>query len=390
MQNIYQQYLDYYNDINSKINSIDQLPYTFRIKPNVITDRLALVNLQKELYPIYVSDVNSTLAQFQQDTANIISQVQTAYNDALSISTTPVVTPSSPVVTPTTPTPVVTPITNVTLPPPTPTGIENSCWYITWTSWTFPIISNVNMINLFVGEFTIQADESVLVGGFGNATNALIDQLVSEATAKGIGVKISLGGGGGSYDNIWNVITADNVQSIANALVTFCQTHKLAGVDFDIEMFTSGTDRTNLQTLCGNLIKLFKLGDPTLQTSLCVNAGFGDSYPWEGCAENIINGTLNNGQTCLDRVYIMSYYNPLPDEQNWILGWYGWLNYNYDFTSSRISVGIDNTDSNAYNISTFAAWAKSNGFGTAYWMYNPATVASSDQSLQTIINSYYG
>jgi len=242
-----------------------------------------------------------------------------------------------------------------------------------------------------VGNISLDDNGNPVIGGFGDATNALMQQLATQAAAANIKIKVSFGGGGGSYDNLWNIITAANVQSIATALVQFCQSLGLSGVDFDIETFADSTDRTALQTLCGNLIQLFKQGDASLETSLCVNAGFGPNFPWQAIAANILNGTLSNGVTALDRVYIMSYYNDIVSEQGWVSGWVGWLSDTYSIPSQRVSVGLDNTDADAYNIGDFAAWAATQQLGTAYWYVNPQTadtLASSQASLNTIATSY--
>lgn len=49
----------------------------------------------------------------------------------------------------------------------------------------------------------------------------------------------------------------------------------------------------------------------------------------------------------VDRLYIMSYYNSLSDEQNWVSGWANWMINNYNFTPAQIRVGLDNTDAHA-------------------------------------------
>ena len=84
----------------------------------------------------------------------------------------------------------------------------------------------------------------------------------------------------------------------------------------------------------------------------------------------------------------MSYYDPLENEKMWVNGWIDWLISKYAFTPARISVGLDDTDAHAYDIGEFSRWAKSKGLSTAYWMYNPSTPTSSDQSLKKIYDNY--
>jgi hypothetical protein len=262
-------------------------------------------------------------------------------------------------------------VTNV----PPSNGIEHSAWYIDWTSWftgpPFVIPKSNNVLNIFVGELMLDSNGNPTLGGFGNLTLAQLDEFTAYCAAQQppIGVKVSIGGSGGMYDNTWDVLTASNVQAFAQGMVNFCHTHGLIGVDFDYEEYAS----TAQETLVGTLIKNFKTIDPKLQTSLCTNAGFGPNYPWQAVVQTILNAaTIAPGNCAVDRLYIMSYYNPIQDEENWILGWANWLEQNYGFTPARVSVGIDDFDASAYDPVAFAAWAASQGFSTAHWAFDPA------------------
>lgn len=275
--------------------------------------------------------------------------------------------------------------TNVTSPPsnvesvtvstPPSNGIEHSAWYIDWTSWftgpPYVIPTANNVLNIFVGELMFDSMGKPTLGGFGNLTLPELDKFTAFCAAQQppIGVKVSIGGSGGMYDNCWNLLTASNVQAFAQGMVDFCHTHGLIGVDFDYEEYASAEQ----ENLVGTLIKNFKMLDPSLQTSLCTNAGFGSNYPWQSVVKIILDAaTIAPGNCAVDRLYIMSYYNPMQDEQNWILGWANWLEQNYGFTPARVSVGIDDFDANAYDPVTFAAWAASMGFSTSHWAFDPA------------------
>jgi len=261
-------------------------------------------------------------------------------------------------------------------PPPPPVGgsIEHSVWYIDWTSWfpgpTFVLPSGVNMINVFVGTMTTGMDGQPTLDGFGNLTPEL-SAFTAYCAAQNppIAVKVSIGGSGGMYDRCWDFLTSDNIQSVAQGMVNFCHAHGLVGVDFDYEEYAS----TDQEHLVGLLIKAFKILDPNLQTSLCTNAGFGPNFPWQQVVQTILDAaTVAPGHNAVDRMYIMSYYNPMSDEQNWILGWASWLEATYGFTPARVSVGIDDFDAHAYDPVAFAAWAASMGFSTAHWAFDPA------------------
>src|SRR5580692_2520842 len=48
-------------------------------------------------------------------------------------------------------------------------AIENGTWYIDWETWDYPIPEGVNMVNIFVGQFTM-VDGKATMNGFGNFT----------------------------------------------------------------------------------------------------------------------------------------------------------------------------------------------------------------------------
>lgn len=90
----------------------------------------------------------------------------------------------------------------------------------------------------------------------------------------------------------------------------------------------------------------------------------------------------------VDRLYVMSYYDPIENEKGWLLGWYEWLKTTYNFQAYQLSVGIDDKDAHAYDIQDMAAFAAQHGFSTGYWEFDPAREADSNASTEAILNAY--
>lgn len=263
-----------------------------------------------------------------------------------------------------------TTVSQITPPPPVG-AIEHSAWYIDWTSWftgAFVIPSSNNMLNVFVGTLMFDANNNPTIGGFGNMTDAELTSFTSFCHSQNppIKVKASIGGGGGSYDNCWDLLTTANVQAFAQGLANYCQAHGLDGIDFDYEEYASAAQETLVGTLILNLKKI----NPNLQTSVCTNAGF---PTWQSVIENIFNAAMiAPGNCAVDRLYIMSYYDPIASEEGWITSWANWVIPTYGFTPARISVGIDDFDAHAYDPVALANWAASQGYSTAHWAFDPA------------------
>ncbi len=399
---IYQQYLTYYADINTKIGAIDALPYNQRILASVQQDRTQLQALQQQLSPIYTSQYNSasaTLASFISAAAPIEAQVTQTYNAAINttVPVSPPVTPP-PVTPPVTPPPVtpVTPVNPVTpAAPPSAMQIQNGTWYLDWTSFNYPIPQGVNAVDIFVGNMSMSPTGTPTIGGFGTLSQnpATLAAFIQGCKAQGITVNISIGGAGGSYDNTWDVLTNSNVQGFANALATFCTSNGISGVDFDCEEFTSPTTNPTQQALVGTLIKDFKTINPNFQTSLDTNAGFGPNFPWQGIVQNIMNAAIYTNPTThqptsgVDRVNIMAYFNSLSDEQGWVTGWATWLKSAYNLGPSQISVGMDPA-AGTYSPTAFAAWAAQQGYSTFLWNFDPNQQAASNASATSILTAY--
>lgn len=265
-------------------------------------------------------------------------------------------------------------------PQPVSGKIENACWYIDWTSWDFPVPEGVNMVNIFVGTLAMLNGKPTL-NGFGNMNLDKFTAFVQACKDKGIPCKASIGGGGGSYDKCWDLLTPSNVDDFAQMLVDFSHTNNLSGIDFDYE--ENGTAAQ--KTLIGKLIASFKTKDSSLQSSLCTNASFAG---WSPGVKLIMDGAIVQGKCLLDRLYIMSYYDPMNSETSWLTQWQQWLKTNYNFDNSQITVGIDDFDAHAYNISDMASWAASQGMSSGYWAFNPATPAQSNASSVKIAQSY--
>jgi len=213
------------------------------------------------------------------------------------------------------------------------------------------------------------------LGGFGTMTETQLDLFTAycRSLSPPIAVKVSIGGSGGQWDRTWDQLTTANTMSYAQGLVDYCHAHGLSGIDFDYEAYTSDAQ----QAIVGTLIKQFKTIDPNMQTSLCSNAGFGGSYPWKDKVQRVLDAATTTSASgvkncAVDKLYIMSYYNPMADEQGWILGWSNWLQTNYGFTPARVSVGIDDFDASAYDPNVFMAWAAQQGFSTGHWAFDPA------------------
>ncbi len=259
--------------------------------------------------------------------------------------------------------------------PPVLSAIEHSVWYIDWTSWftgsPFVIPTDVNMINVFVGKIEYGADGKPTMDGFGTMTSEQLKMFSAYCKAQNppIAVKVSIGGGGGSYDRCWDVLTDSNIQAFAQGMVDFCTANDVVGVDFDYE--AAGSEHQ--QFLVGQLIKAFKTINPNLQTSFCTNAGFGPNYPWQAIVKSVFDAAMIADNNCaVDRLYVMSYYNPIEDEKQWVTGWANWAIGTYGFTPARISVGIDDFDAHAYDPVIFKAWAVTQGYSTAHWAFDPA------------------
>ena len=98
-EEIYNQYVTYYNAINGEINAVDQLPAS----SNNQSVRAQLIALQQQLYPIYQSCYNNgsaTLGTFVADCASIeaeVSQLSASVTSGEPSPVTPPVTNPSPI-----------------------------------------------------------------------------------------------------------------------------------------------------------------------------------------------------------------------------------------------------------------------------------------------------
>ena len=279
--------------------------------------------------------------------------------------------------------PVYNPISAHVSPPAS--AIENAAWEVDWTMHGDDILTNipqgVNTVNVFVGGFDAQnnyqidfrSDLDKLIPPSSHfydpndPTTTYLQKFVAECHRNGIAVKISLGGNSAGWcGHCWDALKIQGIQTCANTLVNFCKTNLLDGVDFEFEEWNQ-PDQAALEQSVGTLIKQVKAQEPTLQTSLCTNASF---PAWQSQMKNILDAAqIASGGSSVDRLYIMSYYDPLQTEEGWVCQWAVWLKANYQFTPAQISVGLDNVDSSANDIKQFAEWAKSEGYSTCYWAW---------------------
>lgn len=263
--------------------------------------------------------------------------------------------------------------------------IENGAWEVDWTMHGDDILANipegVNTVNVFVGGFdsknNFQIDsrsdlDKVIPKNSPfydpkSPNKTYLQKYVEECHQKGITVKISLGGSSAGWSgNSWDALQAKGVPYCANLLANFCKANNLDGVDFDFEEWGQ-PNQTALEQSVGSLIKALKEQNPSLETSLCTNAGFST---WQTHIQNILDASMSDeGQCGVDRLYIMSYYDPQSSEEQWIGEWAQWLQSKYHFAPSQISVGLDDVDAHAYDIKQFAEWAKSQGYSTCYWAW---------------------
>lgn len=276
------------------------------------------------------------------------------------------------------------------LHPPVPGKIVNGCWLIDWTTHSYDGLElpthylgkKLDAINFFVGEFIEQSDGTYTIGGYGDYTQDDITKLAIQAHQKGMKFCLSIGGGGGSYDNTWDILTDDNIDAVAQSLVEYCKATNADGIDFDCEDY-------NPETLSkvGKLIKAFKEKNSKLRSSVCANAGFGPQYQWQANLKLLLDETIVNGKSVIDSVNIMSYYNDKDSETKWLDGWREWCIATYGLKAENVCVGVDDYDAHAYKPEDMVAYAESKGMPWCHWAYDPghpATSMSRREALKTI------
>ncbi|MGB7977805.1 MAG: glycoside hydrolase family 18 protein [Chlamydiales bacterium] len=282
--------------------------------------------------------------------------------------------------------------------------IENGTWYLDYRSWTDPIPEGVNCVNLFEGkldivngQYTIDGLNSLQV----NQLKTFIEECHNHVPP--IAVKVSLGGAGGQtvYNNTWDQLmnpdgTANPtaIQGFAAGMASFCHEYGIDGIDFDYEEDSNDPNSQammNQEQAVGQLIAEYKKQDPSFQTSICTNAGFGGQYGWEVPLQRIFQAAQESyGGACpIDRLYIMSYTSSLSDEENWITQWANWAKTNYGFEPAQISVGIDPT-SGAYDYDQMAQWAASQGYSSCMWAWDPGMDPNTENGYaEDIWNRYH-
>jgi hypothetical protein len=253
-----------------------------------------------------------------------------------------------------------------------PQSIEHSVWVKNWGP--LPDINNlpqgVNTINIFEGKIDLLNGNWIIDGL--NWSHDLLGEYTQACHTKDISVKISLGGAGGQsiYNNTWDQLTEGNVLKVGQDLAAFCKENGIDGIDFDYEEEKSSEQRG----LVGTLIKAFKEADTTLKTSVCTCPGNDGSanFQWANDLAEIMNAAkMSNGQSAVDRIYVMSYDYPgrsLQSNESYMLHWKD-FGEKFGIDPSHISIGVDPTDT-AISIedqAEYVKFAKQNNFSTAVW-----------------------
>ncbi len=274
--------------------------------------------------------------------------------------------------------------------------IEHSVWVKNWGPVPDPnnLPPGVNTINIFEGKIDFVNGKWTIDGL--NWTPAQLKAYVDACHAKGIKVKVSLGGAGGQgiYNNTWDQLTPSNVPDVAKGLAQFCKDNNLDGIDFDYEEQKSSAQREQV----GQLIRFFKQADPTLQASICTCAGNDGSgnYVWSQYLSEILDASKNPDGSCpVDRIYVMSYdYNmgtsaaTLAADEKFMLAWKT-LGAKYGIDPAHISIGVDPTDPGMTDAdrAAFIKFAYLNGFSTGMWdqmNYNEGSYT------QWVFDQYHG
>lgn len=247
-------------------------------------------------------------------------------------------------------------------------NIEHSAWLKDWGESTPPdasLFNGVNTINIFEGKIDY-VNGKWTINGIGNWTTQDLKKFISDCHAKGIAVKVSIGGAGGQaiYNKTWDQLTEGNVNDVAKGLADFCKSMNIDGIDFDYEEQKDSAQRG----LVGSLIKDFKEADPSLQASLCTNAG----TTWHDDLKEILDAAKkSDGSNSVDRIYVMSYDfggQNLADDKKYMLEWKDVMK-SYGIDPAHISIGVDPTDPTMSkdDKEKFIQFARQNGFSTAMW-----------------------
>lgn len=256
-------------------------------------------------------------------------------------------------------------------------NVENGVWYLDYTAHNpTSIPDGVNTVNLFV---------SGLDGQLEGFTPESLRAFVNACHAKGIHVKMSIGGQGGKYDKCWDELNGQNTSQIAKRLIDFCNNYKLDGIDFDYEENQEGGTLQQEQYV-GQLIKSFKDQAPDLTASLCTPAG----DFWQSAAKAILDQTKDSsGASVIDHLYMMSYAGTTQQVESWADHWDSFLDQ-YKLPPSAVTIGIAENHGPGYDPDEIAKYAASKGYSTMIWNYNPTTPDSSNAFAKEIHDDYYG
>lgn len=264
---------------------------------------------------------------------------------------------------------------------------ENSTWVEDWSEnldteqYIQSLIhSGIGTVNVFVGQLdfvngvpTIDGFSSDTPGrppGSGSfASEAALKDFIRKLKAAGINVKLSIGGQAGTtFGNSWNKLNSGNIDGFAQALANICSQTGANGIDFDEEL-----EDTGVAALAGQLAAAYKAVSPDAEISFCVFGGINNQGPMHQVDKVFLENAMLGGKSVVDRVYVMSYYDGCTLQQNeqFMLNWMTWLQQNFNFSPSQISIGVDPNDPNTSptdgSLKAWIEFAKAHGFSTAIW-----------------------
>ena len=265
------------------------------------------------------------------------------------------------------------------------TGIQHVAYAEDWSSdldtqaYIDSLSRGITTLNVFVG----QLDSNGQIDGFSTDTpgtpagtgafknTAELTDFITKLKAKGISVKLSIGGQAGTaFGNSWNNLTDTNLQTYADSLAALCKTTGADGIDFDEEMAD-----TTVAARAGKLAALLNAEAPDLSLTYCVFMGNND-HDHPGMDANrafLLNAVKADGTSVIDHVFTMPYEDGLSESDNEIkmMDWALWLENNLHMSASQLSAGVDPTDPNTSesdgSLQKWVLFAKQNGFSTSIW-----------------------
>ncbi len=272
---------------------------------------------------------------------------------------------------------------------PPQTNAQNATYYEAWqiSANNIPVPENVNSVYLAMGGVEmINGVLTVLPAGEGNTVfnnNDLtaLKNWIGQCNAKGVKVYLTIGGNGGTYDNIWDGLLGSDgqvdpskAQAWGQALASYCTNIGLSGIDFDWEEINTSdpSSAASLGNAVGCAIKDFKEDAPNLQTSIAVN---GSADYWGQFYESLFDAA---GKGNIDRVNVMDYYDSSLAE-GFAESWGKWAEA-HGMSNSQINITSD-TACGLSSDQKLEQWAHNNGYGTNLWAFDAANTEWSNSFL---------